>query len=110
MPGELLVLLLSWIVTNLASFAIVILDERHLSSARLERAWPRSSRDAAIIAFGPLAVPVHFVRTRGSLSSVRGALGYVLGLFLGILALALVVLAHAAVMQCVEWCFGISFD
>jgi hypothetical protein len=53
-------------------------DERRLSELQLSRAWPPASFWIAVVAFGPLCLPFHFVRTRRSL----------LGLVWGILAFA----------------------
>jgi hypothetical protein len=53
-------------------------DERRLSQGMLARAWPKASFWSAVVAFGPLCLPVHFVRTRRSVA----------GLLLGLLALA----------------------
>ena len=53
-------------------------DEHRLSHERLARAWPRASFWSAVVAFGPLCLPVHFVRTRRSVT----------GFLLGLLALA----------------------
>lgn len=72
-------LLLSWAVTTAAVFAIVLLDEHRLDPARRERAWPPASRAAALVCFGALALPVHFVRTRRSLSGAFVGLGAAAG-------------------------------
>lgn len=53
-------------------------DEHRLSPRMLARAWPKASFWSAVVAFGPLCLPVHFVRTRRSVT----------GLLLGLLALA----------------------
>lgn len=53
-------------------------DERRLPEGMLARAWPQASFWSAVVAFGPLCLPVHFVRTRRS----------VMGFLLGLLALA----------------------
>ncbi len=63
---------------------LVQLDERRLSPAELERAWPRASFLIAVVLFAPWCLPIHFVRTRRSLT----------GLFLGVLALAVVLAAE----------------
>jgi len=55
-----------------------------MSEERLERAWPPASRDAAIIAFGPLALPFHFAKTMGHFRSIRGAVGIVGGFIVGL--------------------------
>jgi hypothetical protein len=90
--GPILELLLSWLITNALTFVVVILDERYLlKGVRLERAWIPSSRDAAIIAFGVLAIPVHFIKTRMTLSLKGIFVGLPLGILLSIVALAIVV-------------------
>lgn len=100
-------LVLSWIVMNGFTFLVVILDERRLSEEALERAWPPSSRDAAIVAFGIFAVPIHFVRTRTHWRSARGLLGLPWGLFLGIVAAALILVASELVLQGIAWAAGL---
>lgn len=62
--AELLALVVSWATTTTLYFAIVMVDERRLSPAQLERAWPVASRNSAIVAFGPIAILVHFIKTR----------------------------------------------
>ena len=57
---EVLELVASWVVTTALSFVVVLFDERRMGEARLERAWPRASRDAALVLLGILAVPFHF--------------------------------------------------
>lgn len=99
--GEVLMLVLSWAITTALTFAVVIVDERRMSAERLERAWPPASRDAAIVAFGPLALPVHFMKTRGHLRSARGLLGLVLGLVMGLVALFLVAIVSGLVLEAV---------
>jgi hypothetical protein len=81
---EIIVLLAFWLVTTAMMFAIVMGDERDLTAEELERAWPPASRAAAIVAFGPFALPVHFAKTRGDFKSVRGALLRFFGLALGV--------------------------
>lgn len=83
------------------------LDERRLSEDALERAWPVSSRDAAILGFGPLAVPFHFARTRGHFRSLRGALGIPLGFLLGCVVVAVVLLVSGLVLDGIAWAFGL---
>ncbi len=62
--GEYVALIVSWILTTVGCFVVVIRDERRLEAAERERAWPAVSRDAAIIAFSQIAVVVHFWKTR----------------------------------------------
>ncbi|HEX7671266.1 MAG TPA: hypothetical protein VF395_16845 [Polyangiaceae bacterium] len=49
---------------------VVRRDMRKLSPEGLARAWNSASFWSAIVAFGPLSIPVHFVRTRRSLVGV----------------------------------------
>ncbi len=58
---------------------IVSFDLRRLSGERLDRAWPRSSFLMAVVVFGPLCIPFHFIKTRRSLW----------GLLLGVLCMVL---------------------
>ncbi|HVJ21626.1 MAG TPA: hypothetical protein VM686_39750 [Polyangiaceae bacterium] len=75
-------------VLNIALPASLIRwDEKRLSELQLSRAWPLASFWIAVVAFGPLCLPFHFVRTRRSL----------LGLLWGVLALVLAILAGALV-------------
>lgn len=46
-------------------------DMRSLGPERYARSWNVASFWSAVVTFGPLCIPVHFVRTR---RSVRGAL------------------------------------
>jgi len=54
--------------------ALLRWDMRRLAPERFRRAWNRASFWSAVVAFGPLSVPVHFARTR------RSASGFALGL------------------------------
>jgi hypothetical protein len=58
-------------------------DLRRLSPERLSRAWLDSTVWSAVVAFGPLALVVHFTRTRRSL------VGLSLGLAWAAVAIAL---------------------
>ncbi len=75
---DLIELLSSFVISSLGSYALVTWDERRLGPVEDARAWPVASKWASILAFGPLCLPVHFVRTR---RTFRGA-------GLGFLALA----------------------
>jgi hypothetical protein len=59
-------------------------DERRLGELELSRAWHPASFWIAVVVFGPLCLPFHFVRTRRSL----------LGLVLGLAALVAAVLGQ----------------
>ena len=108
MPGaQIIELLLSWIVTNAFAFAVVIVDTRRLGEERLERAWPPASRDAAIVAFGLLALPFHFAKTRGTWTSARGIAGRLLGFKLGLVIAVVVAIASSLVIGGIEWLLGI---
>lgn len=103
-------LVASWVVTTGLSFLVVILDERRMSEERLERAWPPSSRDAALVAFGVLALPIHFIKTRGHLRSLRGVLGLLLGLGMGIVAVVFVAFVSGIAMQGIAVVLGLPTD
>ena len=53
---------------------IVRRDVARIRRDWLGRCWPETTLLASVVAFGPLCLPVHFLRTR------RGPLGLVLGL------------------------------
>jgi hypothetical protein len=108
MPGaQVIELIVSWVVTNALTFLVVIVDERHLTEERLERAWTPASRDAAIIAFGLLAIPIHFAKTRGHFKSARGGVGRVLGLLLGVVAALVVALVSGLLISAIAWALGL---
>ncbi len=75
------------IVLGVALTAWVIRrDTRRLDPERYARSWNEASFWSAVVAFGPLSIPVHFARTR------RTVLGFLLGcavmlLVLGVLEL-----------------------
>ena len=84
---EILVVALSLTLNALLPYLIVRRDLRGLSAERLARAWTDASFLSAVVAFGPLALPVHFAKTRRSLR------GFGLGVGLGVLSLAAQALA-----------------
>ena len=49
---------------------VVRRDQRRLSAAQLAQTWNDASFWAAIVAFGPLCIPVHFIKARRSLGGV----------------------------------------
>ncbi|HVU02641.1 MAG TPA: hypothetical protein VHE30_12855 [Polyangiaceae bacterium] len=55
--------------------AVVRGDQERLSPERRRRAWNSASFWSAVVAFGPLCIPVHFARTR------RSVPGFLLGVF-----------------------------
>lgn len=82
--GDVLLFTLSFALGIAVPLTIVRRDLRRLEGARLARSWPDSSLWAAVVAFGPLCVPVHFIRTR------RSGLGWLLAV--GWLACALLLI------------------
>jgi hypothetical protein len=101
-------LLVSWAVTTALTFAVVVFDERRMAPERLARAWPPSSRDAAIVAFGPLAIPIHFAKTAGIPRGLRGMPGMAVGLVVGIAVMALVGLASGLAVSAIDAIFGVA--
>lgn len=91
--------LLAWLVAMPATWAILRWDESRLSEAELENAWPPVSRNAAVLAFGPLCLFVHFFRTRAS---------FLLGLALGAAAFVAVGVLHGVAAYVVELALGLS--
>jgi hypothetical protein len=73
-------------------------DFARLLPEQLDRAWPPSSFWAALVAFGPICLPFHFVKTRRSLW------GLVLGLGWMVLAFGVVMSVSIAL----DFVFGSS--
>jgi len=71
----------------LLPYLILRRDLHRLDDERLARAWTDASFLSAVVAFGPLALPVHFAKTRRSLP------GFGLGVGLAVLSLAAQALA-----------------
>lgn len=107
--GETIALLVSWVATTVLSFLLVVADERFLlrrRPERLERAWPPSSRAAAVFVFGVLCLPVHFAKTRGG-KGIRGIGGYALGTVMGVVAIYIVAVATALLVDGTLALFGL---
>ena len=81
--SEALLVALSLVLNAGLPYWIVKRDLARCSELQRSRAWPEASFLAAVLAFGPLSLPVHFAKTR---RSVPG-----LGLGFGLCALTLVV-------------------
>jgi fumarate reductase subunit D len=80
--SEVLVVLLSLLLNALLPYGIVKRDLARLSEDRLCRAWTDASFLSAVLAFGPLSLPVHFTKTRRSLPGfAHGVLLCTLSLF-----------------------------
>jgi len=75
---------------------VVRFDMRRLPPDRLARCWNDASFWSAVVAFGPLSIPVHFARTRRS----------VLGFFLGLLWTAGVLVVLEIAGSVVLWIAG----
>jgi hypothetical protein len=90
--NDVLEILVSWAVSTTFIFGVIMADERRMEKRddpRLERAWPPASRSSAIIGFGVLAVPLHFLRTRRSFLGLLLAIGFTaLALLVETIALA----------------------
>jgi hypothetical protein len=80
--SEALLVVLSLTLNALLPYLIVRRDLRRLPDERLARAWTDASFLSAVVAFGPLALPIHFAKTR------RSVIGFGLGVGLGVLSLA----------------------
>jgi hypothetical protein len=63
---EVLLFAVSLALGILVPVAIVRWDLRRLTGEHLARSWPDASLWSAVVVFGPLCVPVHFIRTRRS--------------------------------------------
>jgi hypothetical protein len=88
---EFVQLVISWTVGVSASAFVIVRDERRSIGPALERAWPPASRNAAIYAFAPFCVFIHFVRTRRDLRGAAIGLGWLAAIVLtdnGLQALA----------------------
>jgi hypothetical protein len=96
---------------------VVRLDERRLDEETLERAWPATSRDNALIGLAFLASPLlalfavwfHFFRTRSKALwppwrwSPKGFL-------LGLAAVLVVLIVHVAIVLSVAYALGMPLD
>lgn len=104
---ELLVLLASWALLPALSWAALVVDERRLPRAQLARAWPPATRSLAVLWFGPLAVVLHFARTRGSFDGLAQVGRKALGLGLGLAIAALLVAIATAVLEALAAVLGV---
>jgi hypothetical protein len=58
---------LELVVSLFATAWVVRRDMRSLDPEHYRRSWNAASFWSAVVAFGPLCIPVHFIRTRRSL-------------------------------------------
>jgi len=96
--GHVLLYTVSFVLGIAVPAGIVRYDVARLNGERLARAWPDASLWSAVVVFGPLCLPVHFLRTR------RGWVG--LGLGLG--AFVSAVLLISLPVEGLAWLFGIA--
>jgi hypothetical protein len=64
--SEVLLYSLSFALGIAVPAVIVRRDLGRLTGERLARAWPEASLWSAVVVFGPLCLPIHFIRTRRS--------------------------------------------
>lgn len=98
--AELFSLLFSFFFSYGVCFAAVLLDERFLSPAARDHAWPPASRGAAILGFGPFAVVLHFVRTRPLLPALF--VGPLSGAVLGAVTVLVPALVRSLVLSVLD--------
>jgi hypothetical protein len=96
--GVVLLYLVSFVLGIAVPATIVRWDVARLSGERLARAWPDASLWSAVVVFGPLCLPVHFIRTRRNW----------VGLGLGVAALVGAVLLISLPVEGLGWLFGIA--
>jgi hypothetical protein len=96
--AEVLLYALSFALGIAVPATIVRRDVAKLSGERLARAWPDAGLWSAVVVFGPICVPVHFIRTRRSWT----------GLGLGIFWLACAVLAILLPVEGLARLFGVG--
>lgn len=96
--AEALVVVLGFALNAALPYFIIKRDLERLSAERLSQAWSDASFLSAVILFGPLSIPVHFVKTRRSLAGV--------GLGLGLAGAAL--LCAGAAEFALSWVLGVD--
>ncbi|MBS2015791.1 MAG: hypothetical protein JST00_23085 [Deltaproteobacteria bacterium] len=108
-PYEVVVMVVSLLVLMAGSSAVVRFDERRLDEEQLERAWPPSSRDNALIGLSFLGAPLiglfavwfHFFRTRRWRPK---------GFFLGLLWVVAIMAVNAIVVIGLSLALGLPLD
>lgn len=68
--GEVLLFTLSFVLGIAVPALIVRRDIARLAGEQLSRSWPDASLWAAVVVFGPISVPIHFLRTRRSIVGI----------------------------------------
>ncbi len=108
-PLEVVVLVFSLAVLVTLMVFVVKRDERRLDDESLERAWPETSRDSALIGLSLLGSPIlglfavmwHFWRTRR---------WHPKGLALGLGASVLILVVNALLVTALAWALGMPLD
>jgi hypothetical protein len=116
-PYEVVILIVSCAVLVTASVLVVRFDEKRLSEERLERAWPPSSRDNALIGLALLGAPIvglfgvwfHFFRTRSRALWPPWRWSPA-GFGLGVAAVVAIMAVNAAVVLTLAYLLGLPLD
>jgi hypothetical protein len=95
---EVLLFVLSMALGIAVPALIVTRDLARLTGEPLARAWPDASLWGAVVVFGPICLPIHFIRTR------RNWWGLVLAAFWLVTALLLVTLP----VEALAWAFDLA--
>jgi ribosomal protein L39E len=96
--GEVLLFTVSFGLGIAVPSWIVRRDLTRLQGEALSRAWPDASLWAAVVMFGPLCLPVHFIKTRRNWRGVA----------LGVAWLAACLLLISLPVELLAWLFGVS--
>jgi hypothetical protein len=64
--AEVVQLVLSAVLQIFLSFWVIRRDDRRLTGLPRSRGFPPATFWVAVVVFGPLSIPIHFVRTRRS--------------------------------------------
>lgn len=96
--SEVLVIALGFVLNAALPYLIVKRDLQRLTAERLSRAWNEASFLSAVIVFGPLSVPVHFVKTRRSWTGLALGLGLAAG----------AILCAGLAETCLSWVLGVE--
>lgn len=95
--GEVLLYVLSFALSIAVTAIIVRRDLARLQGEELARCWPDASLWAAVVIFGPLSLPIHFLRTRRSFA----------GADMGLLALLVALVATSVPVELLALAFDI---
>lgn len=116
-PYEVVILVVSLVVLITGSVLVVRRDEKRLDDEQLERAWPETSRDNALIGLAFLGAPLiglfgvwfHFFRTR-SRALWPPWRWSPKGFALGLGWTALVLLANALIVTALAWALDLPIE